>query len=182
MSYLDRIKFWVRLNQIWIIFNPFELGTVPPGSAYQPAQPSGTMAMAHRSALPPWAPLSTWHGDTHARRSRAIAGRPKPPAATPAPPPSPSFSLLHMDIDHGPLPPFLYPPVAQFKRALPWSCRHPSPYFKPLPFSPSTVSSTRALLSPRSGGPSPPLSPPTVAGPRRHPSRPPDPTAASEHR
>jgi hypothetical protein len=87
MSYLDRIKFWVRLNQIWIIFNPFELGTVPPGSAYQSAQPSGTVAMAHRSALPPWAPLSTWHDDTHARRSRAIAGRPKPPAATPAPPP-----------------------------------------------------------------------------------------------
>jgi hypothetical protein len=77
------------------------------------------------------------------------------------------------------------PPLPSASRSCRWpNRRRPSPNFKPLPlpFPPSTMSSTRALLSPRSGGPSPPPSPRPAAGPHRCPPRPPDPAAALERR
>jgi hypothetical protein len=168
---------------------------MPPGPTCQPAQPPGTVAMAHRSA--PRAPLSVWHGAARARRPGAVAGRLEPPAAAPGPPLLPSPSSTRTPSPAQPL--FLYlPPTAPFKRALPHPIspslcspfevdhEHPSPslslssapvadlpqplpYIKllPLPFSPLMVNPTRVLLSPRTGGPSPPLSLPPTAGPHR---------------
>jgi hypothetical protein len=147
--------FWVRLNQIWIILNPFKPGTVLPRPACQPVQPLGSVAMAHRSALR--APLSARHcPGSHCRPPRSTRRRARPR-------PTPSISVLHMDMDidhrpplpplrhlkgHHPMPPcpFFPPSVLLLKRtmstpSLPsasrphrWlNCHCPLPYFEPLP-------------------------------------------------
>jgi hypothetical protein len=71
-----------ELNLDYLTF--IRTGTVPPGPACQPAQPPGTVAVAHRSA--PQSPCSRVMAPPAPDGRGAVTGRPELHAVAPGPP------------------------------------------------------------------------------------------------